>query len=332
MIGLAWLEENIYIIYGLSNIVYVHPDQESIDGLKDGNIELKEMKNSQDMVASKLSRSIFISDSGNRCLWRIQNPRREISRWGVDGKPSKLSISSSDVLVVVVFRGGCLYLNLYRSSDVMLIESIPLPTAIHALNHAVQLSNGNFIISHSMDDDPDEFLISELSVDGRRFIRIFDPRNFAIDYWEPEYLSIDEDGNIFIADYSNGKIVLLHSRWTDFQILLNIDQHSIKPPRTLCYLQEKQQLLVSQSRLKGSTDDVCVFNLCRHMSSSGYRTFKSELDLIKSGSFDHVELKICDSSDPSPRMPGMLLYCCLLINTSLPLPCLKSYKKIKLNK
>ena len=39
------------------------------------------------MVASKLSRSIFISDPGNRCLWRIQMPGREISRWEVDGTP-----------------------------------------------------------------------------------------------------------------------------------------------------------------------------------------------------------------------------------------------------
>ena len=81
-----------------------------------------------------------------------------------------------------------MYLNLYRSSDVMLIESIPLPTEIKVLNHAVQLSNGNFIISHSMNDDPDVFLISELSVDGRKFIRSFDPRSFAsigLDGWTP---------------------------------------------------------------------------------------------------------------------------------------------------
>ena len=54
-----------------------------------------------------------------------------------------------------------------------------------------------------------------------------------------------------------------------------------------------------------------VFNLCSHTPSTDHRTFKSELDLIKSGSFDDVDLKIYDSPDPSPRMPGMVL----LINT-----------------
>ena len=135
--GVAWLEENIYVIYKSSNIVYVHPDQESIDGSKDGNIELEGMKDPWDMVASKLSRSIFISDRDNRCLWRIQMPGREISRWEMDREPGKMSISSSDVLVVCVVRVGRGYLNLYRSSDVMLIESIPLPTKMKILYHAV---------------------------------------------------------------------------------------------------------------------------------------------------------------------------------------------------
>ena len=314
VMGVAWLEENIYVVYRYYNIVYVHPDQESTDGSTDGNIELKGMKYPCDMVASKLSRSIFISDHDNRCLWRIQMPGREISRWEVDGRPYEMSISSSDVLVVHVVRDGRRYLNLYSSSDVMLIQSTPLPTEIDLLYHAVQLSNGNFIITHSTKDDPDVYLISELSVDGRKFIRSFDPRSFAsigLNDWTAEYLSIDEDGNIFIADYNNDRVVLLHSRWTDVQILLNRDQHSIESPSRLCYIQEKQQLIVGRRRSGRSADDVRVFNLCSHTPSTDHRTFKSELDLIKSGSFDDVELKICDSSDPSPRMPGMVL----LINT-----------------
>ena len=316
VVGVAWLGENMYVEYNSCNIVYVHPDHRSIDGSKDGNIELKGMKEPWDIAASKLSRSIFISDRGNRCVWRIQMPGREISRWEVDGTPGMMSISSSDVLVVRVDRGGRgggWYLNLYRSSDVMLIESIPLPSEIRTLYHAVQLSNGNFIISHSMNDGPDVFLISELSVDGRNFIRSFDSRSFAsivLDGWTPYYLSIDEDENIFIADYSNDRVVLLNSRWTDVQILLNSDQHSIGSPRRLCYIHEKQQLIVGQRTSGGSPDEVDVFNLCSHTPSTDHRTFKSELDLIKSGSFANVESKICDSLDPSPPIPGMVLYCC----------------------
>ena len=80
----------------------------------------------------------------------------------------------------------------------------------------------------------------------------------------PYYLSIDEDGNIFIADYNNDRVVLLHSRWTDVQILLNRDQHSIQSPLELCYIREKQQLIVGQQRSGGSTDVSCVQSLFTH--------------------------------------------------------------------
>ena len=315
VMGVAWLEGNIYVVCRSSNIVYAHPDQESIDGSEVGNIELEGMMKPRDMVASKLSRSIFISDDDGRCLWRIQMPGREITRRDVDGEPWSMSISSSDVLAVHVGRDNRGYLNMYRSSDVMLMESIPLPTDERTLNHAVQLSNGNFIISHSNDGDPDVFVISECSIEKRDVIRSFDPQSIGsnrLEYWTPEYLSIDEDENIFIADYNNDRVVLLNSRLTDAQILLNTDQHSIKSPWKLFYIQEKQQLIVGQSRSVGSTDDVRVFNLCSHTPSTDHRTFNSELDLIKSGSSNDVALKICDSLDPSPRMPGffyLLIYC-----------------------
>ena len=268
--GVAWLEGNIYVVIDETNIVYVHPDQESIDGSKEGNIELDGMENPWNMVASQLSRSIFISEPGNNCFWRIQMPGRKISRWDVDGEPNDMLISSSDVLVLYVcvvlgYRwdgdSDCLHqLHLFRSSDVMWMDSILLSIEIKDLYHAVQLLNGNFVISYSMKDDPDVHHLSELSADGSDFIRNFDPRSIEsirMDGWKPYYLWIDEDENIFIADRDNDRVVLLNSRWTDVQILLNRGQHSIKSPWMLCYVREKQQLIVNRC----ASTDVQVFNL-----------------------------------------------------------------------
>ena len=126
VMGVAWLEERIYVVTKSSNIVYVHPDQESIDGSNSEIIELKGMKKPWDMVASKLSRTIFISDHGIRCVWRIQLPEVRISRLEVEGTPCEMSVSSSDVLVVCIIVDVHNYLNLYKSSDVMLIQSILL--------------------------------------------------------------------------------------------------------------------------------------------------------------------------------------------------------------
>ena len=310
VMGVAWLEERIYVVTKSSNIVYVHPDQESIDGSNNEIIELKGMKKPWDMVASELSRTIFISDHGIGCVWRIQLPRVRISRWEVEGTPYEMFVSSLDVLVVCSIVDVHNYLNLYRSSDVMLIQSVPLPTEVGWSSHAVQLINENFIIAYSIRDRPDLFMISELSSSGMTFIRSFDPRRIEanrLDDWTPFHLSIDEDQNVFIADRHNDRVVRLNSRLTGFQILLNRDQHSIELPRRLCYVREKKQLIVGQEKRPGGlTHDVRLYNLHPHKQSIDPRTVKSELELIKSGSLDSVDTnkEVSDRFNPLIHIPG----------------------------
>ena len=103
------------------------------------------MKRPLDMSASKVSRSMFISDPGDRCLWRVQMPGGGISRWEMDGTPGNLSITSSDELIVDVRREDRYYQDIFSCLDVTRTQSIPLPTEIDDVRHAVQSSNGNII-------------------------------------------------------------------------------------------------------------------------------------------------------------------------------------------
>ena len=135
------------------------------------------MKQPLDISASKASRSMFISDPDDLCLWRVQMPGGGISRWEMDGTPGNLSITSSDELIVDVRREDRYYLDIFSCSDVTRTQSIPLPTEVKDVRHAVQSSNGNIIILHSTENFPDVYQISELSIDGRNFIRTFDPRS-----------------------------------------------------------------------------------------------------------------------------------------------------------
>ena len=218
------------------------------------------------MAASGDSRSIFISDRGNRCIWRIQMPSKEISRWEIDGWPYGLSINSSDELIVFVDRDSR-YIDVYRCEDGGRIKKIDVDW-LHGLHgvyaqHAVQSSNGNFIIRHESRDDLRVDLISEVSIDETKIIRSFDPRSIESNEWNwsPLHLSIDEDDNIFVADYNNVRVVLLNPRLDEHQILVNRDQHQIDRPRRLCYVREKQMLIVGQDR---PSSPVSLFSLSKH--------------------------------------------------------------------
>ena len=271
--GVAWLENKIYVVCKESNLVHVYPDEEPFDELKDDRIEIKEMKHPYDMAASGVSRSIFISDFDNRCIWRIQMPSKKISRWKISGEPCGLSINSSDELIVVVGRDGRYYIDVYRCEDGGRIKVVDVDWLYGALRirsiqlrtpHVVQSSNGNFIIYHWSRGDDRVDLISEVSIDGTMIIRTFDPRSIGsneLKNWSPRHLSIDEDDNIFVADWSNDRVVLLNPRLDEHQILVNRDQHQIDGPRRLCYVREKQMLIVVHSRWSSS---VSLFSLSKH--------------------------------------------------------------------
>ena len=179
-------------------------------------------------------------------------PSKEISRWQMDGRPEGLSINSSDELIVVVQRDLRSYIDVYRCLDSERIKSIdvgdPHEPRVRVSLNAVQSSNGNFIIVHWSTDNSLVLLISEMSIDGTKIIRSFDPRSIEsneLEGWFPRHLSIDEDDNIFVADLNYNRIVLLNPRLEEHQILVNRDQ--VDGPRKLCYVREKQMLIAGQS-------------------------------------------------------------------------------------
>ena len=289
IIGLAWLENKIYVVSKTNNVILVLSDDGSDDKSKYENIELKGMKDPCDLAASKPRRSIFICDRDNECIWRIQLPGGEITSCDIKGRPYRISISSSDLMIVCVVRDDRDYLFINRSSDEIEPESIPLPKEVRKLLHAIQLNSGNIIIAHSMVDTLGSFRISELEISEGTFVRNYDPRSTGFHQlrnWTPRQLSVDENDNIFIADFDNDRVVLLNSRLRDPQILLNRDQHSIKSPRRLCYVEEKQQLIVSQETADMLTHNVLVYDLHAHTQSNDSYCRVNELELIASGSIE----------------------------------------------
>ena len=262
--GVTWLENKIYVVCRGSNRVHVFPDQEPFDELKEEEIKIEGMKRPCDISASKVSRSMFISDPGDRCLWRVQMPVGGISRWEMDVTLESLSITSSDELIVDVQREDRYYLDIFNCLDVTRTRSIPLPTEVKNVQHAVQSSNGNIIILHSIENFPDVYQISELSIDGKNFIRTFDPRSVQsmhIKNWELRHLSFDDDGQLFVVDFRYDRVYLLSAQLTDPQILLKMYQHHLVGPQRLCYVREKQQLIVGQTGWAGEPGRVCVFSV-----------------------------------------------------------------------
>ena len=192
-------------------------------------------------------------------------PSKEISRLKIEGHPGGLSINSSDELIVQIVCDKRSYINIYRSSDGMKIRCVPLLcTTDDMLLPVVQSSNGNLFIVHRSGKDRPLHMISEVTINGTKIIRSIDHTsigsNESKDWW-PSHLSIDEDDNIFVADFNNDRIVLWNPRSDEHRILVKRDQHQIVGPWRLCYVREKQMLIVGHGRPSSS---VSLFSLSKH--------------------------------------------------------------------
>ena len=147
VIGMAWMENKIYVTCKASNRVHVFPDADLSTTTKEELIEIQHLDGPWDMAASTRSGSIFISDWISRCLWRIQMPSKEIELFEIYGQPGSLSVTTEDKLIVVVGRTD-FYLDIFRCSDVILTHSIQMPKEVKFVCHAVATTCGNFIISY----------------------------------------------------------------------------------------------------------------------------------------------------------------------------------------
>ena len=171
MCGVTWLENKIYTNCYSSTKVHTFQDHEPFN--EETPIEIKDIQQSYDMASSKKDRAIFIcgTDDNNRCVWRIQMPNKIIRRYKINGLPWRLSVTPSDDLLVLVIRQDLLYLNIYRSSDVKQLQSTLMPTEIKKMYHAVQTTNGNFVVACDDQNFPDRFMVREISKDGTQFLR-----------------------------------------------------------------------------------------------------------------------------------------------------------------
>ena len=199
--------------------------------------------------------------------------------------------------------------------------SIPLPTDFSRIWHVVKSSRNSFIVSHTRASDKQN-VISEISPDAKEIFRTFEPssvhegvswvglsvkegkvtvsedqskketpapawptQNLEAKDWLPRHLAIDEDGKIFVADVNNQRLFLFNSELGNIRIIMDEGVHKIDKPTRLCYIREKQQLIVGQWSMLDSNSptvtSVSLFKL-RPLTTDWFKRNKSHCGLVGS--------------------------------------------------
>ena len=308
---LTWFENNIYVISFRSNTVRVFSGEAPFDETPN-SIFIMGMTHPNDIVASPVNRSIFISEAFSNRFWKIQMSDRSVSQHGVEnGMAWTMCVTAAEEMILVVereFEINCeldegydddddsvmeddedddeeddqyefedyddsddcdpeyfFHLYIYNIVDVTLLKMIKVTRRVEQINHVVQLSSRNFLITHLNWSIPNVSLVSELSSDGKQFLRTFDFRKFKSIPTPPcylHYLAITRDEQVFVVDRLGKRVFLFNKKLDDYQILEFNNRELVSRQRSnmnMTYVEHKKQLIVAGE--KGSKLMVYVLHL-----------------------------------------------------------------------
>jgi len=175
----------------------------------------------------------------NSCLYASNFSRENVHRvelkagnatknWSVSGRPAGLSVNKANNLVVASF--GARKLQEYTTHGSLVREICLQDAGVTYPWHAVQLSSGDYAVSH--DRSQGEVLI--VGMDGRVVQRYGQSVTSEVGQIKnPRSLAVTKN-DILVADYVNDSIVLIKTSTTSLEELALPVYGEIQSPWALC--------------------------------------------------------------------------------------------------
>ena len=265
MSGITWYDNKIYVLCEKQRVIRVFRDVELFEELEEEKFILNGMGDQLDMVACEVDQSIIISDWEKSCLWITCLLNKKQTCMTLNGQPGRLwrSLFDEKLLMVVERKNNGhvrFHIDIYESFHKSVIGSVLTPSEVNNVWNAVETSHKTFVISHEKvnenenESSPGKWMISELSADGGKFLRTFDPyenRNAAhLVNWSPFNVLISAQDIIYVAEQEGKKNnnIIYRLQFAENRIVLSETTpltvaHSIK---RMAYMRNNNQMIVGQ--------------------------------------------------------------------------------------
>jgi len=244
--GVTQLDDVVYIVCQYSpTIIRFHAT--SHERLTDINVE--DLRSPLDIAACQQTSQLYVidcpwlcdTDAWSACIWRVSSDGEDIRLWWTQPwrhtfRPWTLSVTSSHVLVTSLRANELMQLDAVGQQ----LRRVRLPRYMKNPEHAVESATGTFIVCHwnTQLSVPCQCQVSEVNTAGEVL------RQFSRSLGDIEHIAVDSQGNIFVADRDNGRILLLDARLALRRVIIDEHQLNDKLPRRLCYNEQSAQLMV----------------------------------------------------------------------------------------
>jgi hypothetical protein len=210
------------------------------------DIKVQDLNEPSDIVMCKDTCQLYIADRGNQsAVWRVDfSDNKHVDKFiTLQWQPYSLSVNSRRLLITP-FDGDALFI---FTNDGSQLNRIKLPEYMYA-THAVETKHNTYIVSHGSnqfeDAQSEHNSVSEVNVDGR-VVRTFTSQNTEIDSIQfnvPQYLTLDDNDHVIVADFLNERVVVLKSDLKLKRVLLS---SSNEKPLRLCLSKSTGLLFIS---------------------------------------------------------------------------------------
>lgn len=259
--GVVKLHNNIYVlclarpnIYALNSIC-IFEGQNQFHLLK--RIGLRDIVHPWDIAACPVGNCLYITDCATNSVWQIRpEDKFRMTKWKDEvTSPWTLSVHSSNGQVLIARCKSLSVLEIYEING-LLYSVTALPVDIHNPRHAVQNSEGNFVVLHWKKEEKMGSTvwissISEVS-GGGNLLRCMYQGEIIRQLDNPSHIFIDSADRVFVADSGKNRVIMLDSKLNWNRLLLasaheelEDEQDAIRWPVRLFYDEESKQLGVA---------------------------------------------------------------------------------------
>ena len=250
----AWFDHKLYLLCkNLTRIIVIStnrtiPADEIVINNKDF------VPSSTDKIVSVArSQVIFILQVKCNCIWKIQMPDKQVTKWPLDGVPMQMTKTFNDNLLVLVKKtDGTVFMELYNPRGMNLIRKVLFPTRKFGAptGDVIQLSNGDFVVSWIDTEQENVTKISQFN-DNWNIVRTSDFRHKSV--LTHKYIAVDQMENLFIAELLTESIYVLDSQFTQAPRLLFTNARmptgrQMFQPSPILYVTETEQFIMLQNR------------------------------------------------------------------------------------
>lgn len=244
--GIAKLSGCICVLVRNPNAIHVFLDQHTFRSKS--QIQIHDIKKPHDIASAEKQNCLYVTDSEIHCVWKVTSDHT-ITKWLSDiGDPYTLFITP-DSRLVMSRQGKPSRIEIYKQ-DASLECFVQLPINIEEPLHAVENSDRNFVVSHKWRERGARETIWSISMvnDRGEILHRLCAKDSIQCLKEPQYLSVDSTDQVLVADFGNGRVVLLNS---DLSWNQPLETEANMFPKKLYLDGEKKQLFIGLYLKKG---------------------------------------------------------------------------------